>query len=294
MEILVLGGSGLVGSEFLKSSDAKGICTLAPTHRGLDIRDKDQLVSYLGKNHAPVVINGVGFTDLIAGEKERGHYSGAAWQLNVDAVQTIAEICEEDGRFLIHISTDGVFQGNETSPGPYFEDTPVIDDPTNLSWYGYTKLKGEQAIRGILDNFAIVRISHPFGNASSGRDFVRKIISYIQAGYVLFDDQKFTPTYLRDLSEVLVKIALTKTPGIFHVACGELTTPFRFAEYIAGKEGLEDKVKVGYIDDWAKENPSHYPRVKFGGLNINSTESRLGLRFHTWVEALDEFLPILP
>lgn len=293
MEILVFGGSGLVGSELLKSLNAKGICTLAPTHRELDIRDKDQLVSYLGKNHAPVVINCVGFTDLSAGEKERGHDSGEPWQLNVNAVQTIAEICEKGRRFLIHISTDGVFQGTETFPGPYCENTPVMDNPTSLSWYGYTKLKGEQVIREVLGNFAIVRISHPFGNASSGRDFVRKIISYIQAGYVLFDDQIFTPTYLRDLSSALYKIQADRLTGTLHVVCKDLTTPYKFAEYIAALEGL-GHVNKGFIDQWTRENPDYYPRVRFGGLDTSSTESKLGLRFHTWMEALDEFLPSLP
>ncbi|MDO8619152.1 MAG: SDR family oxidoreductase [Candidatus Daviesbacteria bacterium] len=288
-KLIVFGGSGLVGREFIRQAKNEGIS--APSHNEVDLRDSDALKRFLSGEKAPTVINFVGHTNLPEAEKERNNKEGEAWQLNVNVAENIAEACARENKFLIQISTDGVFPGTEAFPGPYSEDTEPIVDPADLSWYGYTKLMGEKRVKEKCEKSAIVRISHPFGNASSQKDFARKVIGYIQAGYVLFDDQYFTPTYLRDLAKVLLKIASAEQTGVFHVVCSELTTPFKFAEHIARNRKLEEEVKMGKIDEWARQNPNHYPRVKHGGLNTLSTQTRLGIKFHTWQEALDEFLP---
>lgn len=288
-KIIVFGGSGFVGEEFQRLSGNEEL--LAPPHSEIDVRNSEQLKRFLGENEASIVINFVGHTNLVEAEKERGNKEGEAWQLNVNVAGNVAEACRRENKFLIHISTDAVFPGTFDFSGPYSEDREPIDDPVNLSWYGYTKLWGENAMRKKAERYAIVRISHPFGNTSSQKDFVRKVISYIQAGYVLFDDQHFTPTYLKDLTAVLLKIASSGQTGIFHVVCSGRTTPFKFAQYIARNKKLKEKVKIGEIDKWARQNPNHYPRIKHGGLDTTSTQTKLGIKLHTWQEALDEFLP---
>lgn len=287
-ELMIFGGSGLVGSEFL--TQTKNAEISAPSKKGIDVRDFEELKKFLSNKKASTVINFVGYTNLVEAEKERGNKEGGAWELNVNAARNIAEACRKENKFLIYISTDAVFPGTLDFPGPYSEDTEPTDDQSILSWYGYTKLMGEKSIQGIAKKSAIVRISHPFGSVSSQKDFARKVISYIQAGYVLFDDQYFTPTYLKDLGEVLLEIATTQRTGVFHVVCTDLTTPFKFAQHIARNKKLKEGVKMGKIDEWAEENPNHYPRVKYGGLEAIPTQAKLGVTFHTWQEALDEFL----
>lgn len=288
-EIIVFGGSGLVGEAFQRYSRNEEL--LAPPYNEIDVRNSEQLKRFLGENKASTVINFVGHTNLVEAEKERGNKEGEAWQLNVNAVENVAEACARENKFLIHISTDVVFPGTEDFPGPYPEDREPVDDPTNLSWYGYTKLRGEKSVKERAKKWAILRISHPFGNASSQKDFARKVIGYIQAGYVLFNDQHFTPTYLKDLTGVLFKIVSSGQTGVFHVVCSGLTTPFKFAQHIARNKKLKEEVKMGEIDEWARQNPNHYPRAKHGGLKTLSTRTKLGIKFHTWQEALDEFLP---
>lgn len=288
-EIIVLGGSGLVGEAFQRYSGNKKL--LVPSHDEVDIGNPEQLKKYFSENKAPTVINFVGYTNLVEAEKERGNKEGQAWQINVSATENVAEVCCREGKLLIYISTDAVFSGTFDFSGPYSEDTEPAGDQASLSWYGYTKLKGEQCVQEIAKKSAIVRISHPFGNASSQKDFAKKVIGYIQAGYALFDDQHFTPTYLKDLTKALLKIASSEQTGIFHVVCSGRTTPFKFAQYIARNKKLKEEVRVGEIDEWTRQNPNHYPRVKHGGLGTLSTQTKLGIKFHTWQEALDEFLP---
>lgn len=288
-KIIIFGGSGLVGETFQRQFNNKTL--LAPPHNEIDVRNSEHLNRFLGDNETSTIINFVGHTNLQEAEKERGNKEGEAWQLNVNAAGNVAEACRRENKFLIHISTDAVFPGTLDFPGPYSEDREPVDDPADLSWYGYTKLKGEKSIREKTKKWAIVRISHPFGNASSQKDFTRKVIGYIQAGYVLFDDQHFTPTYLKDLTEILLKIASSRQTGVFHVVCNGRTTPFKFAQYIARNKKLKEKVKMGEIDEWARQNPNHYPRVKHGGLSTLATQTKLGIKLHTWQEALNEFLP---
>lgn len=286
--IIVLGSTGLVASQVLDDWNHPDNI-LTPSSQKIDILHPEALENYFVENPAPVVINFVGYTNLTEAEKDRGNKTGICWKLNVIAIDQLAKICQENNKFLVHISTDNVFGGLENDPGPYAENHPLIDNPDSLNWYGYTKLQGELAIQNSGVRSSIVRISHPFGNPKVDRDFAQKIITYINSGYTLFDDQHFTPTYLPDLSLALEKILIKQNSGIYHVVCQPLSTPFEFAQFIAQKKNLST-VKVGKIDEWMEANPNSYPRVKFGGLKTDLTQEKLGLKFHTWQQALDEFL----
>lgn len=290
-KIIILGSNGLVASQILSDWQyPKNILT--PSEQELDILNYEALHEYLTANPAPIVINFVGYTNLVEAEKDRGNKTGLGWQLNVTAIEQLAKICKENNQFLVHISTDMVFPGAETDPGPYNEDHLVVNNLDNLSWYGYTKLQGEIAIKNSGVKSAIVRISHPFGNPKIDRDFAQKVITYINAGYTLFDDQHFTPTYLPDLSLTLEKIIDKQITGIYHVVCHPILTPFEFAQFIAKNKNLPE-VRVGKIDEWTKANPNSYPRVKLGGLKTDLTQQKLALKFHTWQKALNKFLPLL-
>lgn len=291
-QIIVLGATGLVASQVLDDWQHHANI-LVPTQEELDIRNPEALKKYLSENSAPIVINFVGYTNLPEAEKDKGNKEGLSWQLNVEAISHLAKICQQENKFLIHISTDNVFYGLESDPGPYGEDHPLMDNQDQVNWYGYTKTQGERAIKNSRARSAIVRISHPFGNPKVDRDFAQKVISYIKAGYTLFDDQHFTPTYLPDLSTALKKISGEQIQGIYHVVCQPLSTPFEFAQFIAQKKNLP-KVKVGKIEQWSTANPNSYLRVKFGGLKTDFTQEKLTLKFHSWQAALNKFLLLLP
>lgn len=290
-QIIVLGATGLVASQVLDDWQHPANI-LVPAEQDLDILNFEALKKYLSENPTSTVVNFVGYTNLAEAEKDKGNKEGLCWQLNVEAISRLAQLCQEEDKFLIHISTDNVFYGLKSDPGPYTEDHQLMDDPTQVNWYGYTKAQGELAIKNSGARSAIVRISHPFGNPKIDRDFAQKVMSYIKAGFSIFDDQHFTPTYLPDISLALKKIIEGQKADIYHIVCHPLSTPYEFARYIGQKEHLPE-VKVGKIDEWMAANPNSYLRIKFGGLKTDLTQEKLGIRFHTWQEALDEFLPKL-
>lgn len=291
--ILILGGKGLVGSQFVDYLRKENVEFLAPSQEEFNVLNWEVLQQYIESKKPTILINLIAQTNLEEMEWERDDKTGLAWQLNVEFPKKLADICQEMDIFLIHISTDAVFAGSEKFKGPFSEDQIPDIYCRDLSWYGETKRQGEMAIKNTGGRFAIVRIDYPFGNPELERDFARKTYSYIKAGYPLFTDQLFNPTYLPDLSVALHKIIEIEMEGIFHIATKGITTPFGFGKLLAELKGLDVEIKPGSARDFI-ETPGKPARPIFGGLDTESTEQRLGLKFHTLKEALTEFSKKIP
>ena len=290
MTTLIIGSSGFVGRYFIEldRKNSKGKY-LTPTHQELDITVKSQVDKFFAANEIEVVINFAGYTNMDESEKERGKKNKRTWITNYMGVKILAQQCKAAGIFLIQISTDAVFPGTDRYPGPYKEtDMP----PTNgvcLNWYGFTKLKAEEEIKKLKKNFAIIRISHPFGNLTSQRDLISKTIIDIKRGHPLFTDQLFTPTYLEDLSKAILKIGQKKASGIFHIGCDGLVARIEFDRYLAGKLKLKEVLRIGSLQEFMSA-PNRAPRTRLGGFITTETQKKLGIKFHHWQEALDKTL----
>ncbi|MCJ7804859.1 SDR family oxidoreductase [Patescibacteria group bacterium] len=289
--ILVTGANGLVGSRF---------CELAlPDYKSLfstdieefNITDKEAIKHWVGKKQPEVMINFAALTDVNAIETERSEgEESKAFVVNVVGPRNLAEVCRENKIFLIQISTDFVFPGVPPNIGPYSEDDPIAQNPEEISWYGWTKLMGERMIQKTGGDFAIVRISYPFRASFEKTDFARKILEQYDKHklYPMFTDQLMTPTFIDELSEALKKIAEAKMKGIYHVATEGLTTPFDFASHLIYRFKNERKVvKEGSISKYRENHPDAASRPQCGGLKTLETQKRLGMKFMSWVEAID-------
>jgi dTDP-4-dehydrorhamnose reductase len=281
---IVIGSSGFVGSKIISIVNSEGHSLSAPSLEEFDLLRPGTIENYLELHPNSVVINFAAFTDLAAAEKEKGDKKGFAWQLNVKAVEHLLDAVENTGGFFIHISTDAIFPGNKDFSGPYIENKYPPEDPTPLSWYGYTKLMGEKLLWQV-PHAAVVRISYPFGNPNSRRDFVRRVIEYIKKGYSVFKDQYFTPTYLPNLNNALVAVASQRRSGIYHVTCSGLTTPLEFAQAVQIQLAMQQEVQAGML-----ENLKGVTRLAYGGLETNATQQNLSILFPTWQEALHEYI----
>lgn len=285
---LVVGASGFIGSKLIDIASQLGDKILTPGTAELNILEPESLNAYFNSHETSICINLAAHTNLEEGELERGDKSGKVWNINVNGVRNLLDATKEHGIFLIHISTDAVFPGTDKFPGPYSEEKEPPDDLEPLSWYGYTKLKGEQLVRKV-SNGAVVRLAYPFGNPNSERDFVIRTLTYIQKGYSLFNDQYFTPTHISSLYELLTLLSRTKRAGVYHATCHGLTTPYDFANVLAEKLDIKETTKAGSVREFLKK-PSSVPRLIRGGLLTKVTEQSLTISFPTWQEALDEYL----
>jgi dTDP-4-dehydrorhamnose reductase len=258
MSVVVLGGSGLVGSRVLELW-AADMPTLAPTHAQLDVLDAEALTAFLRQTDAPVVLNVAAWADVDGAEPERGNQHGRVYALNAAFPARLASLCGELGKHLVQVSTDYVFDGTNAQR-PYRED-----DPTHaLCWYAETKLLGERSVLESGASACVARIEMPFsGGQHPKRDFARTIAERLEAGQPFrgIVDQHITPIFLDDAARALRLLVETRFTGVVHVASANWTTPFGFAQSIAMRLDLNaDLVQPEEYANFSKTRPARRPQ----------------------------------
>jgi dTDP-4-dehydrorhamnose reductase len=241
-KILVLGGSGMVGSRFIQLLSSKYDFN-APNSDQIDVLDKTALENFLSKD-ADVVINFAAFTNVQKAEEEKDNKDGLVYKLNAQAVKDIAEICKVQGKYLVHFSTEYVFDGQKKD-APYDED----DKPAPINWYGMTKLFGEQFLLESGTEALLVRISMPFcANYSEKADIARKFVQFLTEGREIqaINDVKITPPFIDDLVQALDKLIEGRSNGIYHLGPTDSVSPYQFVKLIAQVFNLDDS-KVSEI-----------------------------------------------
>lgn len=285
-KVLVTGANGLVGSRFVEMSRSFELFT--PDSKELDITNADLVKSYIEKTNPDWIVNFAAFTDVNASETQVGDLSGSAWKINVDGVQNLLNGFKSKN--FIQISTDMVFPGDLTFPGPYSESDTPPDKSDKLTWYGWTKNRAEKIVtdRG----GSILRIIYPVRSSFSGKlDYIRGALQKFVDGkmYPLFFDQQICISFIDEVVEALQKIIETDANGVFH-SSSDTTSPHELISYIIKELGEDpDLVKSASIHDFlaTQKNPNRYP--VWGGLKTKQTEESLDIHCSTW-QTIIEFL----
>lgn len=182
----------------------------------LDISDAQAVKEVFASQSFDVCINAAAYTNVDGAETNKAF----AYALNATAVENLAKACKQHGCWLIHISTDYVFDG--TLNRPY---TPA-DTPNPLNVYGASKLAGEQAIEAVSGTYSIVRTSWLYSRY--GNNFYTKLQAQLDAGKTLqvTADQEGCPTRAEDLAaHLLTGIANQQlAKGISHYCGSEVMT----------------------------------------------------------------------
>ena len=232
--ILVTGGNGQLGSEIKEVSKSYSKWNFFfHDANTLDITNKKVLEDFIKQNKISTLINCAAYTNVDEAESEIT-ISNAVNHL---AVQNIAEISKENNIKLVHISTDYVFKGN--AHRPYSEE-----DSTNpVNAYGLSKLQGEQVMRRINpERSIIIRTSWVY--SEYGHNFVktmRRLFQSRESLRVVFD-QIGTPTYAKDLAEVILAILPqinNKDVEVYHYSNEGVISWFDFAKAILEIEGFQ-------------------------------------------------------
>lgn len=292
-ESLVIGASGLIGSRFCEL--AKNKLDITPVdEKILDITDKTSVDKYFSKNKFDSAINFAAYTNVDGAEKERGNKDGICYKLNVLGVENLVNACKTYNRFLIQISTDFVFKGTENDPGPYSEDTSPPEENSGIGWYGWTKNKAEKLLSESEIRYATVRIAYPFyaSKYDLKLDFAKNYLKLFDEGklFPIFTDQTLSVINVDEMIEPLVKILNQEMSGIFHLVSSNSTTPFDFVEYLLKKaRNAEGVVQKGSMEEYLKVE-GRTPRPRLGGLKTELTQQKLGMKFKTWKEMVNEFV----
>ncbi|MCA1645351.1 MAG: NAD(P)-dependent oxidoreductase [Chloroflexi bacterium] len=256
--VVVLGGSGLVGSRLLELW-ADEFELSAPTHAQLDVLDDAALAAFLVAVHAQVVVNLAAWADVDGAEPERGDQAGRVYALNARYPTHLASLCGNLGKHLVHVSTDYVFDG--TSVDRAYREA----DPTGpLCWYAETKLGGEHGVLGSGAQACVARIEMPFSaHQHPKQDLARVCLARLRGGEPLVGvvDQRITPVLLDDAVRALRSIVHARFTGIIHVAAAGWTTPYVFARTIAERIGLNsDLVQQESFANFAPKRRARRPQ----------------------------------
>ncbi len=250
VRVLVTGASGQVGSELTELlGAAPQHDVLALGHSELDISDRERTLQVAGEWEPEVIINPAAFTAVDACETNLDK----AFSVNALGPRNLAEGARLVGAHLVHVSTDYVFDGS--SPTPYME----WDRPNPRSVYGRSKLAGEHEVLSLLPGAAVVRSSWICGRY--GPNMVKVVLRLAgePAPLRFVDDQRGCPTFADDLAAMLVQLAVSRAPGVFHVTNQGATSWFGFARDVLSAAG-HDPERVLPIKTADLDPPRPAPR----------------------------------
>ncbi len=218
--IAILGGEGMLGTDLANICRQQGFDVKVFDLPEFDITDSQRLKQAVGA--AETVVNCAAYTDVDGAESE----AELAYQVNAEAVGCLGAIAKELNKWVLHISTDFVFDGRLARP--YVE----TDTPNPINTYGKTKLAGEQLLSQSGCRYCIVRVEWTYGSA--GNNFVTKIIQRAKANKTLkvVDDQVGSPTATTEAAKVIAKLVSERPEGIFHFAGAGYVSRYEMAKFI--------------------------------------------------------------
>ncbi len=289
--ILITGSNGLLGQKLLGLFEDQNEYKIFATSRGenrvstfsnyeyhsLDICNKGEVIDLIGNLRPDYIINTAAMTNVDQCEDEKE----LCWDLNVRSVEYLKEACEKTGAFLLHLSTDFIFDGED---GPYPEDAKA----NPISYYGESKLAAEEVLINSEIEWAIARTVLVFGitEKMSRSNIILWVKNSLEEGKNLqiVDDQWRTPTLAEDLAMGCFLIVKKHAKGIFNISGKEMLTPYDMAmqtvEFFNLDGSLIEKTDGSKFQQRAKRPPKT-------GFILDKAEKELGYKPHTFMEGIE-------
>lgn len=290
-KILITGANGLLGQKLIDLYLSKPEKTLIATAKGacryphrqnfvyasLDIGNEQEVKDVLNKFRPDCVINTAAMTNVDACETDKEGCD----QLNIHAVRYLAQACESIGAQLIHISTDFIFDGLH---GPYSEE----DEALPLSYYGLSKLKGEEMVKTFCTKWAILRTVLVYGvvHDMSRTNIVLWAKGALEKGQKInvVDDQFRTPTLAEDLAMGCFLAEDRDARGIYNISGKDFMSIFDLVNAIATHYGLDASL-INRSDSTTLNQPAKRPPVT--GFKLDKAMRELNYQPHSFKEGLD-------
>jgi dTDP-4-dehydrorhamnose reductase len=289
MKILLLGKNGQVGWELQRSLAPLGellaLDRSSTSHCG-DLSNLEGLVETVREFRPDVVVNAAAYTAVDKAESD----SQTAFLVNELAPEALSSVCAATGAYLVHFSTDYVFDGSGQSP--WLE----TDSAAPLNVYGHSKLAGEIGIAQQGSQHLIFRTSWVYG--TEGGNFAKTMLRLAQERerMTVINDQFGSPTGAALLADVTALALQASQPltGIYHLAAAGETTWFSYAQYVLSK-AKQLKPSLNYaVRDFVAVPTADFPtpaaRPLNSRLNCTRLEQALQLKLPPWQAGVDALL----
>ncbi len=275
MKVLFAGGKGLLGTNiiplFKKRFDVAGFDI-----DEWDITDRKAGEAIIARERPDALINCAAVTDVDGCEDKRE----LAEKINSHGAAIIADICSKYRVKLVHISTDYVFDGMKGLP--YTEE----DTPNPISFYGKTKLWGEEQVLAKAPSSLIIRSQWLYGEG--GRHFISKVIEIARerGSIEVVNDQKGSPTYAKDIAEPLSILIEKGESGIYHICNDGSCTWYELAQEVFMALGMD--IQVTAVASQTLDRKAARPA--YSVFDTKKVRNATGIAMRSWQEALREYL----
>jgi dTDP-4-dehydrorhamnose reductase len=224
--VAILGGRGMLGSDLALACQKHGLVTKVLDLPQFDITSNQHLADAL--KDVKAVVNCAAYTDVDKAESQQD----LAYKINAEAVGKLGRVAKNIGIWVLHISTDFVFDGK--SDRPYVE----TDSPNPINTYGASKLAGEQLLVESSCRHCIMRLEWTYG--LHGNNFVTKLISRAKTTKWLkvVDDQIGSPTATTEVAKVICKLLPEEPQDLLHFASAGYVSRLGMAKFIFDRLGM--------------------------------------------------------
>lgn len=258
MKFLVTGSAGLIGSQIVKDLVQKKHTVYSCYHdkkplQGIptpfDLSNENQIIHTLSKVKPDRIIHLAAMTNVDLCETE----NELATIINTKATETLAKQAAKQKIFFLYVSTDYIFDGINGMK-------KEVDSSNPLGFYGKSKLEGELVLNKLASNWCIARTSTPFGIHNTKKSFPLWIKENLEAKKEIsvLTDQFTSPTYVPNLSKMLIEIATRQINGIIHVSGATRISRYDLAGLIADKFDLDKNLLIPTKIDtmnWKAQRP---------------------------------------
>jgi dTDP-4-dehydrorhamnose reductase len=225
---------------------------------------------------ADVIINCAAYTNVDGAQSQ----SELAHRVNGEAVGRLGQLARERGKWVLHVSTDFVFDGSLDRP--YVEDDP----PNPINEYGKSKLAGELLLRQSGCPHCLVRLEWTFGR--HGRNFITKLLERARTAKTLnvVSDQVGSPTATAEVAQVFCDLAEQRAEGLFHFASAGYVSRYEMAAFVLDHLGLEVELQPCRTSDY----PAPAARPLNSRFDCRKIEPLLREPIAPWQRPLEHFL----
>ncbi len=292
MKILLLGKGGQVGWELQRSLASLGelvALDFDSTDLCGDFTNPQGLAETVRSVRPDVIVNAAAHTAVDKAESQ----PELARLINATAPGVLAQEAQKLGAWLVHYSTDYVFDGSGT------RSWTEADTPAPLSVYGQTKLEGEQLVASHCNNHLIFRTSWVY--AARGGNFAKTMLRLAQERerLTVIDDQFGAPTgaeLLADVTAHAIRHVLQRPQdsGLYHLVAGGETTWNGYTKHVITQaERAQATIKI-IAKEVAPVPTSAFPtparRPHNSRLNTTKLQATFGLQLPAWQHGVDRML----
>ena len=282
MKILVTGANGMLAKE-VKEKFAEGNEIIATDVAELDITNEKAVMDYVMKTKPEYIINCAAYTAV---DKAEENYE-LADKINGDGPTNLAKAAKSTGAKLVHISTDYVFGGDLDVSKDYKEDDPKAP----VTVYGKTKLHGEEGIKANMDEYYIFRTAWLYG--VGGNNFVKTMtkLGSTRDEINVVSDQHGSPTYAKDLTEIIYQAIDKKIPyGVYNATNEGYTTWYDFTKEILAEQGISCKVNPVTTEEYIEMMKVTQAKRPCNSQMSKEKLKKYGINVPDWKDGLKRYL----